>query len=600
MILLRNLIFFIFSVFFSGVFGSLCAQTQADWQTHYEKSGHLETPRYPATIDYCQRLDAASEWVKYESFGKSPQGRDLPLVIVDKNGNFTPEAVRKSGNVIMLAQSCIHSGESDGKDASLMLMRELVITRDLADLLDHVTILFIPIFNVDGHEMFGPYNRLNQNGPTEMGFRATAQNYNLNRDFLKAESPEMQAWLKLYNRWLPDFLADNHVTNGADHQYVMTYGIETNVNVAAPLREWTTDVMEPYLVEAMSKDNQLTAPYFSMNRRPAIGNGVKIEPYSPRYSTGYGAVQNRIFYLVETHALKDYKTRVTANYLLMKHMLALLNKERKSLLSANRTSDALTRELPGSYLPLDLTMDMTDTTMAPFAGIEYEETFSEISNSERVVYNGKPVTMEIPYFKKSVVTDSAKIPYAYIIPPQWVLQIDRLGWHDVKIHRLSEAISLEVDSYRFNNASWRRQSFEGQLMTEFSVTPLTETRMYPQGSAVIIMNQRTNRVIAHLLEPHAPDSYVKWGYWNTLFERKEYGEDYVLETIAREMLAENPELQKEFDQYLADNPGAAQNRWARLYFFYARTPYWENRINLYPVGKIMTEQSLPLDGIDGK
>ncbi|MFQ5584014.1 MAG: M14 family zinc carboxypeptidase, partial [Calditrichia bacterium] len=179
---------------------TLVAGDESDWLTYYEKSGYLETPRYPETIEYCKRLDAASDWLKYTSFGMSPQGRELPLVIVDKNGHFTPSAVGKSGNAVLLIQSGIHAGEIDGKDASLMLMREMVISKKLSHLLNGVTILFIPIFNVDGHERFGPHNRINQNGPKEMGWRTTAQNYNLNRDFLKADAQEMQAWLRLFNR----------------------------------------------------------------------------------------------------------------------------------------------------------------------------------------------------------------------------------------------------------------------------------------------------------------------------------------------------------------------------------------------------------------
>ncbi|MCB0300693.1 MAG: peptidase M14, partial [Calditrichaeota bacterium] len=356
------------------------ADEQPDWRTDYEKSGYLETPRYAATIDYCQRLAAASDWVQFASFGKSPQGRDLPLLIVDKNGNFDPAAVRKSGNLVLLIQNGIHSGEIDGKDASLMLIREMVITKKLAHLLDGVTAIFIPIFNVDGHENVSEYNRLNQNGPAEMGFRATAQNLNLNRDFLKAESPEMRAWLQLFNQWLPDFLVDNHVTDGSDHQYVLTYGVETNDNVAEPLRRWTTGVFQPKIEQQMLADKQPVMRYFSMKERPEIINGVVMEPYSPRYSTGYGAVQNRVFLLVETHALKDYRTRVTGNYLLMQHLFELLNSEKTTLQNINRETDDITaRQLSGITLPLDYVVNYRDTTWVDFLGIDYDVVPSDIS-----------------------------------------------------------------------------------------------------------------------------------------------------------------------------------------------------------------------------
>ena len=197
-----------------------------DWQTFYEMSGYKATPRYAETVEYCVRLAAVSPQIHYTAFGISPQGRPLPLLILDKEGRKTAEEVRGSDNVVFLIQAGIHSGEIDGKDAGLMLVRDIAVSGRLPHLLDHVTILFIPIFNVDGHERFGAYNRANQNGPEEMGWRVTAQNLNLNRDYLKADTPEMQSWLKLYNRWLPEFFADCHVTDGADYQYVLTYKIE--------------------------------------------------------------------------------------------------------------------------------------------------------------------------------------------------------------------------------------------------------------------------------------------------------------------------------------------------------------------------------------
>jgi len=221
------------------------------WQTYYEKSGYKRTPRYRETINFCQRLAESSSWVQLTYFGKSAQNRNLPLLIVDKDGCFSPESTRASGKIVLLIQAGIHAGEIDGKDAGLMLIRDIVIHKKATHLLDNVTLLFIPIFNVDGHERFGPYNRVNQNGPEEMGWRVTAQNLNLNRDFLKADTPEMQAWLRLFNQWIPDLLVDCHVTDGADYQYVITYGIETQANVAKPLRCFSSRLVEPFLNRAM-------------------------------------------------------------------------------------------------------------------------------------------------------------------------------------------------------------------------------------------------------------------------------------------------------------------------------------------------------------
>lgn len=573
----------------------LFAQDSAGWLTYYEKSDYLETSRYRETIDYCKRLDNASEWLRYTTFGVSAQGRELPLVIVDKNGNFTPEAVKASGNAIVLIQNCIHAGEPDGKDASLMLMRDMVIHKTLASLLDSVTVLIIPIFNVDGHEIFGPYNRINQNGPKEMGFRASAQRLNLNRDYLKADAPEMQAWLRLFNRWLPDFLVDTHVTDGCDYQYVITYGIEDQQDVAEPLRRWITGVMEPYLNEKMEENGFPMVRYFWFKERPDIRRGLTCSPFEPRYSTGYGAIQNRVFYLVETHMLKDYRTRVTATYHLLNCILELANREKEVLRRANRQSDEQTAtQLQGKYFPLALELDMQDSTIVPFLGVEYKITRSEISRGKWVQYGEKPVTYQIPFFKKATTSDSVRVPYAYVIPQEWMLQIERFQLHGIEVHYLTEEMVLPVRSYRFKNVSWRQHPYEGRHLVSFETESIEEQRLYPPGTAVVLMNQRSNRVAIHLLEPGGPDSFVKWGFWNAIFERKEYAEDYVMERIAREMIAENPQLKGEFEKTFAIDSTFGKDYWSRLYFFYARTPYWETDVNIYPVGKLMEPRQLPL------
>jgi hypothetical protein len=226
----------------------------------YEKSGYKKTPRYKETMEHCRRLEQGSPWIKVTKFGTSPEGRDLPLVIVSKDKLFDPKQAAKSDKAILLIQNGIHAGEIDGKDACLMLLRDIAITKTKASLLDHVILLVIPIYNVDGHERFGPYNRINQKGPEEMGWRVTAQNLNLNRDYLKADAPETQAWLKLFNAWLPDFFIDCHVTDGADFQYAVTYGIEQHENVAPTVRSWIREKYLPML-SALRLDGIPVAPY---------------------------------------------------------------------------------------------------------------------------------------------------------------------------------------------------------------------------------------------------------------------------------------------------------------------------------------------------
>ena len=567
-----------------------------NWQTDYEKSGLKKTPRYRETIDYCRRLSEASQMVTYRSFGTSPQGRDLPLVIADKDGNFTSQQVKASGNVIVLIQAGIHAGEISGKDAGLMLLRDIVIRKKYFHLLDRVTLLFIPIFNVDGHERFGPYNRINQNGPEEMGWRVTAQNLNLNRDFLKADTPEMQAWLLLFNKWLPDLLVDCHATDGADYQYQITYGIEKAANVAPPVRDFTANILEPFLKRKMLHENIPMNFYVMFRDWSNINSGLRAGAASPRFSTGYGAVQNRVFFLIETHMLKSYRTRVEATYHLLIHLLEAANEFAADLKTANREADRLTaEELPGKYLPLNMRYSPKDSIWVDFLGVESDKIPSKISGTYRTVYHSdKPKTYRLPYFNRVVATDSAMVPYAYLIPREWQLQIERLKLHGVKLQRLKKDTTLRIVSYRFKNVKWKEQPYEGRHRCSFQTEPLEEERFFPAGTFVVPMNQRTNRVTVHLLEPGAPDSFVSWGFWDAIFERKEYAEYYVLEKIARDMLQSDSQLKAEFENKLATDSVFAASPRERLYFFYRHSPYWDRKINLYPVAKLMQPIKLPL------
>ena len=205
----------------------LCALAQT---THSERSGFRETPRLAETLADCRELAARSPWFRLTEFGRSPQGRPLALLILDRDRQFQP-AARSTGKAVLLIQACIHAGEPDGKDAGLLFLRDLVTRQP--ELLEGLTILFLPVFNADGHERFGPHNRINQNGPAEMGWRSNARNLNLNRDYLKADTAEMRAWLQVARDWQPDFVVDCHLTDGADYQYPITYGIDNTVEKSA-------------------------------------------------------------------------------------------------------------------------------------------------------------------------------------------------------------------------------------------------------------------------------------------------------------------------------------------------------------------------------
>ena len=213
-----------------------------EWRTHAESTDYRETPNYNDTIAFARRLAHASPAIECEGFGFSGQGRELPLVVASETGTFTPQAAQAEGKAVVLIQACIHSGEPDGKDAGFALLRDIAITKTAAGILENVLLLFIPIYNTDGHERATPYNRINQNGPTDMGWRTTSTYQNLNRDYMKADTPETRAWLRLWKEWQPDLFIDCHVTDGADYRCNITYHHEHHAGIDSAVLEFERDV----------------------------------------------------------------------------------------------------------------------------------------------------------------------------------------------------------------------------------------------------------------------------------------------------------------------------------------------------------------------
>jgi hypothetical protein len=583
----KQISFFIFLIGWGVAFPSMAQDDP--WATYYEKSGFKQTPSYKETVDYCIRLDEASPWVNYTSFGTSPQGRPLPLMIIDKNGYFDPVSVRSSGNLVILIEAGIHAGEIDGKDAGLMLIRDIVIHQKHYELLENITILFIPIFSVDGHERMSPYNRINQNGPEEMGWRTTAQNLNLNRDFLKADAPEMQDWLRLFQRWLPDFFVDIHATDGADYQYASTYGLEVLGNMDPGLTDWTTATFIPYMEEQMDAAGYPVFPYVMFRRWHDPRSGLRSGVSSPRLSTGYAAAQNRICLLVENHMLKDYETRVSATYELMRVVCQSLNQEASRIKDLNALADQNVSspafrnyEFPVSFAP------GPDSVIVNFNGVEYDVETSDLTGGPWFRYHSdKPAGYQIPFYYQQIPDRTVKLPEAYIFPPEWNEVTERLPLHGIQYTVLKERSWVQVQTFKFRDYRWRNAPYEGRFMLTTQWDTIEQLREFPAGSVLIDMNQRTARVIACIFEPPSPDSYLQWGFFNTIFERKEYFETYVMEDIARKMIENDPGLLEEFEKWKADNPDYDNNQWVQLEWFYRRSPWWDPKKDVYPVGKIM-------------
>ncbi len=559
----------------------------SEWLTLFEKSNQQKSPSYQETISYFKKFVDHTPYAKMFTIGISPQGREIKCLVVAGNEEFTPEKAKKSGKSIVLIQNGIHSGEIEGKDACMLLLRDMLVTIEKFHLLKNLVLLIIPVFNVDGHERLSQFNRPNQNGPLMMGWRTTSQNLNLNRDYMKADSPEMKAWLKLFSDWLPDFMIDNHTTNGADYQYHITYGLEQQVNISNFLSGWIKEKYLPHLIKKVEKDGFLTAPYIEF-KDEKLTDGITSYPMMPRFSNGYCAIQNRICLLVETHSLKPFNNRVFSTLSIMHHTIDFVNRNFRELIALNKKADNQTVNYyynKGKVLPVDFE-DTDEYENFSFKGFESYEEESEITGNKVLRYTDKPIVFNVPLFNKTRIKYAVSVPKTYLIPREFSHLVEIMKLHGIKCDVLPSSMKMTVNRYKFVNDQFAQRPYEGKQQVTFYVIQFTEKIKIPKGTFVVRTNQRTLRVIVHLLEPMTPDSFVRWGFFNSFFERKEYAEPYVMEPIAKKMLRDDSILRKEFYAKLDSDENFRNNPAERLDFFYRNSPSFDKVEKVYPVMRV--------------
>ena len=571
---------------------ALIASTAAiaeDWTTPAEAAKFRTTPTYAETHAYLERLAAAAPArIHLTRFGVSPEGRDLMLVIASSSGEATPEAAHASGKQIVFVQAGIHAGEIEGKDAGLMLLRDLSVAGKLPHALDHTILLYAPLYNVDGHENRSAYNRINQNGPAETGFRANAQKLNLNRDYMKADAAETRAWLQLWNAWLPDLFVDVHTTDGADYQYDLTWYTEDGTPLDDGIKAWQEQALKQRVFSQMEKRGHLLSPYLELKDHRDITQGIVNFGSGPRFATGYVALQNRPPLLVETHMLKPYATRVRATYDLIALILDELEAHPGELHRVVTAADRSTIARAGSS---DATLPIlykTSDTSQPFKlkGVAFSQTRSDVSGDIWTQYDpAKPKTYTVPFWRDLVASERAALPAAYLVPAGWPAPIDKLREHGLRIETTTRAISTRVRASWLSEPRWAKRPFEGRVMLDdFKTRTAAETQTFAAGAVLVALDQRAANVAANLLEARAPDSLLRWGFFNAIFEQKEEPDARVSERLAREILAADPALAKEFEGRLAGDAAFAANPEARLNFFYERSPWYQGEhVGRYPV-----------------
>jgi hypothetical protein len=565
----------------------------AYWRTRAERTDYRQTPDYDETMRFCRQLEAGSRWIKVTSFGVSGQGRDLPLVIVSSDRAFTPEAARGTGKTIVLVQNGIHAGEIEGKDACLALMRDLAVLHKRTDLLDHAILLVIPILSVDAHERHGRYNRINQNGPEEMGWRFSPVGLNLNRDYIKVETPEMRALIgNVFTKWWPHLLVDDHTTDGSDWRYDITYGLNHGAGVPGPLDRWGREAFEGRVVPRLEALGHVVAPYLNFRTDNDPAGGFTYGNVPPRFSNGYTLLQNRPAVLVETHSLKPYGVRVRATYDLLIALLEEIEKRPRELPQAVADAEAegvaRARAADPAQRVVVLATDTTSTREPfDFKGWVTRWETSDITGGRVARYSTTPWDTVVSLQREMRAVITVTEPAGYLVPQEWRTCQDRLDVHAVRYRRFAQSWTDSAEFARVTDWSADRL-FEGHYPTRvksFSVERRLHT--WRPGDLWVPCDQPAGRVAVELFEPQAPDGLTLWNAFDTVFERKEYAEDYVMEPIARRMLQNDVALLRDFQARLAADSSFARDPRARLDFLYRRSPWADPEQNLLPVARAL-------------
>lgn len=554
-------------------------------QTHFEKSNFLETVPPNNVLDFYKQLQNKSPYIKIMSAGESDYGNQIKTVVISQKKIFKPDL--KSNELVFMIQNGIHSGESCGIDASQLFARHILKEFEANTKYEDLIFVIIPVYNVGGHQHFTPYNRINQNGPTRMGFRGNARNYDLNRDYIKMDTKNMATFANIFHSWNPQVFLDNHSTDGADYQYSMTYMINETEYTLDPIRNYVKTKLKPDFLSDMSRVGYPAIQYVSLHKRSDIKAGIDYFHLAPRYSTGYAEMFNTISILVETHMLKPYEVRVKSNYEFMislsnhfsKHKTEIMQTiEKNAKIASSLTEYAIARKL-----------NREKSSPLQFLGYEYTNIYNKYANSELVKYDiSKPFSMEIPLYETFDVDKSITVPQSYIIPQQWTEVIERLRKNNVIMTSLTQDSEIKISQYRIENAKWSSRPFEGkQMMSSFDLKTETTTRTFRKGDIIVEMNQPKNIYIMNVLEPDASDSFLKWGFFKIIFQQKEYFDPYSFVEKIPELIKNDPTLESRFETYLKENPNIEKNAFMRLYFFYINSPYYESHVhNLYPIFRI--------------
>ena len=542
-----------------------------------------ESLTYPEVIGAYKALDNQYRTAKLITYGQTDVGKPLHLFVISKSRIFDPAILRQKGYRIVMVNNGIHPGEPCGIDASLKMARDILDNVDgMWELMDSTVLCIIPVYNIGGSLNRSPFNRANQNGPAEQGFRANAKNLDLNRDFTPMNSRNARSFAQIFHRWKPHLLIDTHTTNGADYQYVMTLIPSHPQELPPMLGELMEKELEPLLYQKMIESGYEMIPYVSpMGSLPE--SGLQQYVNSPRYTTGYGRLFNTIVLMTEAHMFKPFADRVLATYEFIKASLNFTKLYGHDLKIRKDEADVFISKKTDFVLHWEL--DSSNVETIKFKGYEAEYLDSRITGGKRLWYNReKPFVKDIPYYRHYNPTLIVTKPKFYIIPQAWRDVVYRLAINDVCLERINKDTLMEVDAYYIVDYKTYPRPYNGSyLHYEIDVRIDKQPIQFYRGDYIVPTDQPANEYIVQMLEPQAYDSFFAWNFFDPILQRKEYFSPYVFEDYAGMMLANDALLREEFETKRRNDKEFASNSYAQLNFLYQRSPYFEKSFMRYPV-----------------
>ena len=555
-----------------------------EYLTPFEKGTRNQTATYDETIAFYESLSSDFAAISMEEIGITDSGKPLHLINFSMN-NIDWDSPNED-KIKILINNGIHPGESDGIDATMMLMRDLATGKIESP--DNLILSAIAIYNVGGALNRNSTSRTNQNGPEEYGFRGNARNYDLNRDFIKSDTRNALAFYEVYHKIHPDIFIDNHVSNGADYQYTLTHLFSQHSKMANDAGDYIHNKLQPQLEERLAQRDWDITPYVNVyGRSPETGFSQFMD--HPRYSTGYTALWNTLGMMVETHMLKPYEDRVNGTKALMEEMI-FIGSENLEEIKATRLK-SLEKDMKLKSYAFNYVVDRTMADTLSFKGYKAINEKSDLTGNNLLTYDrSQPFEKDVVYRTYFKAQDSITVPDFYVIPSgQWEV-IDRLRANEVDMEVVGKDSIMEVMQYRISNYNTSTAAYEGHYPhAQIEVEERVEQVRFRESDILIPTSQPGIKYIIETLEPQMADSFFKWNFFDTVLQQKEGFSSYVFEATAKKLLKENQDLKKAFDSLKEADKDFAQSNNRQLEWLHKKSPNYENAHLTYPVYRLFND-----------